>query len=141
MCRSTLEYASQIWDPYLGSEIDRLEKIQRRAARFVVRDFQRTSSVTAIMDRLNWTPLKTRRKHARLGLLYQIVNGEVEVPVDGTYLKQGRRGRFIQPAFHYQGHKYSYYPNTIRDWNELSGVIKDSPSLAVFKKRLLKQMD
>jgi ribonuclease P/MRP protein subunit RPP40 len=38
MCRSTLEYASQIWDPHLRSECDRLEKIQRRAARFVVQD-------------------------------------------------------------------------------------------------------
>ena len=40
MCRSVLEYASSIWDPYLQRDIDSLERIQRKAARFTTRDFR-----------------------------------------------------------------------------------------------------
>ena len=35
LVRSNLEYAASIWDPYLQGDIDRLEKVQRRAARFI----------------------------------------------------------------------------------------------------------
>ena len=34
LVRSTLEYAATIWDPYTKVEIDKLEKVQRQAARF-----------------------------------------------------------------------------------------------------------
>jgi len=32
MCRSVLEYASPVWDPYLHRGIDNLERIQRKGA-------------------------------------------------------------------------------------------------------------
>ena len=37
--RSTLEYSSIVWDPYLQKDIDKLEKVQRRAARFITGDY------------------------------------------------------------------------------------------------------
>jgi len=33
--RSTLEYAASVWDPHLAKDINKLENIQRRPARFV----------------------------------------------------------------------------------------------------------
>jgi len=65
MCRSVLEYASPIWDPYLQRDIDSLERIQRKAARFTTRDFRQRSSVTAMMRNLQWEPLAERRTKAR----------------------------------------------------------------------------
>ena len=35
-----VEYGSIIWDPYNQSDIDRLERIQRSAARFITRDYR-----------------------------------------------------------------------------------------------------
>ena len=35
LIRSTLEYSSVIWDPYLQKDIDKLENVQRRAARSI----------------------------------------------------------------------------------------------------------
>ena len=35
LVRSNLEYASAVWDPFLQGDINNLQKIQRRAARFV----------------------------------------------------------------------------------------------------------
>ena len=35
ICRSVLEYGATIWDPYQKNDIKKLEKIQRRGARFI----------------------------------------------------------------------------------------------------------
>ena len=35
LVRSNLEYASAVWDPFLQSDINNLQRIQRKAARFV----------------------------------------------------------------------------------------------------------
>ena len=35
-----MEYASTIWDPYLKKDIDLLEKVQRKAARWVFSDYK-----------------------------------------------------------------------------------------------------
>ena len=39
-----LEYASVVWDPYHNNKIEHLEKVQRRAARWVVNNFSCHSS-------------------------------------------------------------------------------------------------
>ena len=39
LIRSTLEYSSVIWDPFLQKDIDKLEKVQRQAARFISGDY------------------------------------------------------------------------------------------------------
>ena len=37
--RSVLEYCSPVWSPYLVTEIASLEKVQRRATKFILNDF------------------------------------------------------------------------------------------------------
>jgi len=70
--------------------------------------------------------------------MYLIMNDEVAIPISPSILQPGRRGRFIQPAHHYQQYKYSFYPRTIRDWNLflLPLKLKDSPSLDSFRNGL-----
>ena len=43
MCRSTLEYAAPIWDPYNTTDMQKLDKIQRHGARFVTRNYSRST--------------------------------------------------------------------------------------------------
>ena len=43
LVRPVLEYAAIIWDPYQQCLIDDIEKIQRRAARWVTGDYRFTS--------------------------------------------------------------------------------------------------
>jgi len=54
-----MEYASAVWDLYYNVDVDKLEKIQRRAARWVLSDYNRTSSVTQMLDQLSWPTLQT----------------------------------------------------------------------------------
>ena len=43
MVRSTLEYSSAVWDPHLQKDIDNVERVNRRAARFVSGDHRHQS--------------------------------------------------------------------------------------------------
>ena len=50
--------------------------IQRRSARFVYNDFARTSSVTSMLNNLNWPRalLQQRRDIAKVIMFYKIIN-------------------------------------------------------------------
>ena len=48
-----LEYASTVWDPHQACLVDKLEMVQRRAARFVCNDYRRTTSVSELIRSLN----------------------------------------------------------------------------------------
>ena len=63
-------------DPYQSKYIQMLDRVQRRAARFVVGDFCRKSSVTKMTQELEWESLAERRKTARLCQFYFVHNGE-----------------------------------------------------------------
>ena len=44
LVRPIMEYAASVWDPYHHNDILALEKVQRRAARWVMNDYSRYSS-------------------------------------------------------------------------------------------------
>jgi len=54
--------------------IQQLEQVPRRAARFIKKDYRYTTSVTGLLDELNWLPLFKRRKHSRLTVFHKALN-------------------------------------------------------------------
>ncbi|SCV66640.1 Reverse transcriptase (RNA-dependent DNA polymerase) [Anaplasma phagocytophilum] len=72
LVRSQLEYASIIWHPHQSYLGEKIESLQNKAARFIVRDYSRFTSVTGIKHRLNLPPLHTRRKVARLSFIHKL---------------------------------------------------------------------
>ena len=142
MVRSLLEYSCPVWDPYRQGDVDKLNKIQRAAARFVTNNYQRKSSVTALIQDLGWTDLQTRRKNFRLTSLYKLLNGLIPVPVSDFLTPAGERTR--------GGHKKSFKHiranttlgqnfflyKTITDWNHLPPAAIESRSIVAFKSQL-----
>ena len=61
LVRPQLEYASIVWFPHHDTDINKVEAVQRRAARWATRDYKYTTSVTAMLKDLNWRPLDQRR--------------------------------------------------------------------------------
>lgn len=123
MVRSRLEYGSIIWDPFKTKQIDELEMVQRRAARFVCRDYKRTSSVTSMMKELGWDNLVSRRKASRLKMLNRIVKDETGLKKE-EYLTSGpakTRTKNDNKLSVYRAvtneFKYSFFPRTIVEWN------------------------
>ena len=45
LVRPTLEFASPVWDPYTVKNINKLEAVQKRVARWVVNRHRQTFSV------------------------------------------------------------------------------------------------
>ena len=62
LVRPILEYANVVWDPHQQYLIDNIEMVQRRAARWVKRDYRLTSSVSDMMEDLQWSTRRERRK-------------------------------------------------------------------------------
>ena len=77
LVRPIMEYACIIWEPVTQKNIRELEMVQRRAARFVTVDYRTTSSVTQMLDALQWTELQQRRKRAKV--IMRIVNHLVAI--------------------------------------------------------------
>ena len=74
LVRPNLEYGSSVWDPFRQYQIDAVEMVQRRAARFVTGQYNRYQSVTSMLQELKWTSLQQRRQEQRLVNLYKCVN-------------------------------------------------------------------
>ena len=54
LVRPHLEFACAAWDPHTISDVQKIESIQRRAARFVAKDYRRAEgTVTNILETWN----------------------------------------------------------------------------------------
>jgi hypothetical protein len=84
LVRHTLEYASSIWSPSKKDSINKFEAVQRRAARFATGDYQCTSSVTSMLQQLQWHTLQSRRAYAQTVMMYRIVYNLVDIPANTT---------------------------------------------------------
>ena len=82
--RPVLEYDSSVWDPQSILLQDELEKVQKRAARFVTGNYvdYETGSMTGILKQLKWESLKRRRKDSRLIMLYKGLKGAASIPTN-----------------------------------------------------------
>ena len=82
LVRPHLEYLSTVWDPYTQEFKDQIERVQRRSARFVCKDYKRTSRVTSMLKSLQWDTLEHRRKVARLSMFHKIHHGQTAIPAE-----------------------------------------------------------
>lgn len=140
LVRSILDYSSTVWDPYLQKDINSLESVQRRAARFVHNDYHRKSSVTNMMKSLGWKPLAERRREQRLLLLFKIVNDLVALPTDSLDLELNNRTQrklnskcFKPITCNTEILKNSFVPRTIKDWNILPETCVNCKKIPEFK--------
>lgn len=72
MVRSNLQYCSSVLKPHTKKLKDKLENVQKRAARYVTHNFYNTKSVSNMLHHLNWPALFRRKKYIyRLSMLYK----------------------------------------------------------------------
>ena len=91
MVRPIIEYGSTVWDPHCNGLNDELENVQKRAARFVTRNYSyETGSMTGILKELKWETLQKRRKDNRLILLYKGLKGKARILTDDLIPKNRR---------------------------------------------------
>ena len=133
LVRPVLEYGSSVWDPHTHGLQEELEKVQNRAARFVTKNYVfETGSMTGILGQLKWESLKKRRKDSRLLLS---LKGKSRIPTDDL-IPKNRRCRnqhslaFQIPSASKETYKSSFFPQTIRDLNDLSDSLISSAEMS-----------
>ena len=125
LVRPQLEYSAAAWDPHTKDLTDRLEMVQRRAARWTLNNYSHAASVTSMLDQLGWETLEQRRSCARLALFHKIVYCHVAVPLPPYIIHPPRTTRhshslsFIQIPTTKDHYKYSFFPLAIVQWNLL----------------------
>ena len=147
LVRPILEYARSVWDPYEEKDIQKIEKVQRRAARFVLNRYKQTDSVTAMLKDLGWQTLKDRRKKARLCMMHKINSGQVHIKFERLKKLDKRSGRrkgnsemFERVVCRRNYRNETFLPKTIREWNELPDDIVQSTSLGSFSLKVSKML-
>ena len=79
--------------------------------------------------------LKKRRKDSRLILLYKGLKGKARIPTDDL-IPKNRRCRnqhslaFQIPSASKEAYKSSFFPQTIRDWNDLPDSLVSSAEMS-----------
>ena len=136
--RPHLEYAAAAWDLYLVGDCKQLEKVQRRAARFLKRDCRSTASVSSLISQLGWQSLSDRRRNSRLSLMYKSLHGLAGISTSpfrcsSKPTRSADGDTFCVLSSRTDPYKYSFYPHTIVDWNALPASVKSRPSIYSFR--------
>lgn len=137
--RPIIEYACELWDPYRLIHVNKLEKIQNRAARFVSNNYNFRESITNIKSFLGWKPLSLRRKNLRLKYLHKIYNRRTGIDKD-NYLHEpfyishrtDNTKKIRQYKCRTDVYSYSFFPRTIIQWNGLPSPLVEIPTSEQF---------
>ena len=143
--RSSLDCVSTVWDPHLIKDKLALEKIQRKAARWITGKYQRQASVTSMLGSLGLEPLEERRRVARLVLLYKILREEVAIPSEELGLYKNPRAtrglattdKLLVPSRKTTERSTHCVAKTIPEWNRLLESTTSADSVESFKSRLV----
>ena len=129
LVRPTLEYTSPAWDPTSAEDTNKLQKVQRQAAHGNFSE-RNPECVTHLVNNLGWETLESRRKKDRLTTLFKIQHRLVDMDTGAILRPNDRhtRGqqRLYQPTATVNAYKNSFFPKTIRDWNQLPAQVTDS---------------
>ena len=123
--------------------MDEIEQVQRAAARFVHSDYRRTTHVTPLINNLGWDSLHVRRLLAQnvmfFQIHYQLVNIHFPpIVIPATYFSRNdHRFKYLIPSPTTEAYKYSFYPRTIRIWNNLPPSVVTMPTAPAFKETAL----
>ena len=140
-----LEYVCSVWDPYQQKYIDKIEKIQRAASRFVTNcRSNEPGCITEILESLQWQSLKARRQESRLKLLHSCIYGNSVIklpeyikPLNNVYNTRNHHpSKFYPPFGQINSFRFSFFPKAISDWNELPKCITSQQNKEQFSREL-----
>ena len=74
LVRSQLEYSSVVWSPHTKSNFDKIERVQKRATRLILKS---GSDYETRLDELNLKTLEHRHFIADVTFLYKVLNMDI----------------------------------------------------------------
>jgi len=145
LVRPCLEYCSVVWTLYTSKNVDLIESVQRRAARWIRSSFdpltlQWTKSSNECIRELGWPSLELRRHYACIVMIYAILNNFTPINFYEYYrlnkLSTRSHSLTIYPIpSSINAYRYSFFVNSIFFWNSISFDILSAPR-TLFKYKL-----
>ena len=143
--RPILEYASNVWSPYLIKHINALERVQKH---FTKRIHSLSNlSYSERLAALDLEPLELRRLKSDLVLYYMCLHDLVALPCSdyftmSNYTSQTRTGgnRLLRPLYSTKHFENDFFNRCVSCWNFLPPAVVNASSISSFK-RLLSNVD
>ena len=139
MIRPVLEYGNVLYDNCTQQNRLKLENIQRQAALICTGGYRHTD-YNNLLKELNWESLTNRRKLHKLVILYKIINKtypnylQVFLNLNQNQTHNTRQRHNFRPRYSRLDNSFkSFFPSTVRLWNNLPQKTRESPSVNNFK--------
>ena len=138
------DYADVIYNSATKDLTDRLQKLQNRAGRIILNlKLEDRVSIVQIHDTLNWQPLDIRRKYHSLALMFKIMNNlapeylqnEIQFVSHSYPSRFGLQIKLPKPRTECLKRSFNY--RIAKAYNSLPPDIKSSPSINIFKTKIL----
>ena len=137
LVRPTLEYSSTARNPHTQNDTTQLDKVQRNAARFILGDYERKSSVTDMQYTLNLDTLERGRQHHMVKSFHKVLYGHDGINIPASIIPSQRDNlTFVQPASRINCHLHSFNPRAIRFWNLLPFHLRNMKDMDAFGQSL-----
>ena len=139
LVRSNLEYCSVVWSPFTKRSIDKLERIQRRATKFILKS---NDQYDIGLRELKLLTLEQRRFLFDVTFLFKALNGYMDVDF---YCQEDRysfrhfdnislKKRFARTNVL----KNSFFHRIVDKWNILPYEIRSASNVYIFKSKVMK---
>ena len=131
----------QAWRPYRKKDIDKLERIQRRATKMIPELRDLDLSYESRLLQCGLTTLETRRLRGDQIEVFKIVNGYEDVdrnmffkPKESSRTR-GHKAALVKEQCRLNMRKYSFSQRVVNEWNKLPNDCVNASSVNMFKNR------
>ena len=152
LVRPLLEYASPVWYLHTARDIDRLEAIQRRAARWVCgsrwnpHSHNWSKSSTSCLQDLRWPVLHTRQSYFTITQVHDILHDRVSIPFNSHFKFSSTNTRshslsLTTSSYTINSYRFPFFINSPFLWNsvpvEILQIFKAIPFRMALRRFLL----
>ena len=134
-CALVRSHCTIVWSPHTARNINKLERIQRRASKFILKT---DDDYETRKDKLNLLSLEDRRFFFDVLFFYKVLNGFVNIdisPLIDFYSLRGRDNLTLKKQFSRTDvFKFSYFNRIVDLWNSLPNSIRSAASVSNFKR-------
>ena len=138
-----IDYGSSTWGNTSKNNLERLSKLQKRAARIVLNALHDTAS-SVMFNALGWPTIEKRHSYNKAVLTHKELNNltplyiitELLIPMSQTHnrtLRSTSNGSLAVPRSKTAIFDGSFSCTALRLWNQLSEVTKKASCLSCFK--------
>ena len=144
--RPLIEYSDAVWDNCSTESKKQLDLIHHEAAR-IITGGTKLCSIQKLLSELGWETLQERRSKHKLVIFYKIINGltpdylsDLLPPIVQDNVTYNLRNANNMRSLRARTNLYfnSFFPSTIRAWNELPDETKGASTVSAFKYQLNK---